>query len=135
MLNNVAIMGRLCADPELRKTAAGTSVTNARIAVERNYADQNGERETDFFDIIAWGGTADFLCTYFDKGRRIALNGRLQTRSWVDKNETKRVNVEIVAESIYFADSKPVESTPAESSYLPEKAEPAQAKGRRRKAA
>lgn len=133
MLNHLTIMGRLCAAPELRKTTAGTSVTNARIAVERDYADQNGERETDFFDIIAWRGTADFLCKYFDKGRKVVVNGRLQTRTWTDKNKNKRVSVEIVAESVYFADSKPAEA-PARS-YVPEEAEPAPDKGGKRKAA
>lgn len=80
MLNKVTIMGRLCALPELRKTASGISVCNARIAVERDYADGNGERETDFFDVVAWRGTADFLCGYFDKGRKVLVDGRLQAR-------------------------------------------------------
>lgn len=133
MLNKVTIMGRLCALPELRKTASGISVCNARIAVERDYADQNGERETDFFDVVAWRGTADFLCSYFDKGRKVLVDGRLQARNWVDKNKNKRVSVEIVAESIYFADSKPAEA-PA-NSYIPEEAGPAATKGSRRKAA
>ena len=133
MLNKVTIMGRLCALPELRKTASGISVCNARIAVERDYADQNGERETDFFDVVAWRGTADFLCSYFDRGRKVLVDGRLQAREWTDKNKNKRVSVEIVAESIYFADSKPAEA-PA-NSYIPEEAGPAATKGSRRKAA
>ena len=126
MLNHLTIMGRLCADPELRRTQNGTAVCNARIAVERDYADQSGERATDFYDVVAWRGTAEFLCGYFAKGRKVLLDGRLQTRSWTDKNDSKRVNVEIVAESVYFADSKPVENTFAE---------PAPAKSRGRKAA
>lgn len=113
MLNTVAIIGRLCATPELRHTPNGIAVCNARIAVERNYAGENGERETDFFDVVAWRGTAEFICGYFEKGRKIVLNGRLQTRTWTDKNDSKRVNVEIVAESAYFADSKPAENTEA----------------------
>lgn len=113
MLNNVTIMGRLCADPELRRTPNGIAVCNARIAVERNYAGEDGERETDFFDIVAWRGTAEFLCSYFTKGRKVVLDGRLQTRSWTDKNGNKRVSVEIVAESAYFADSKPAEDAEA----------------------
>lgn len=136
MLNKVTIMGRLCALPELRKTASGISVCNARIAVERDYADQNGERETDFFDVVAWRGTADFLCSYFDRGRKVLVDGRLQTRNWVDKNKNKRVSVEIVAESIYFADSKP--AAEKDYSYIPEAPEeagPAATKGRKRKAA
>ena len=110
MLNHLTIMGRLCADPELRRTQGGTAVCNARIAVERDYADQSGERATDFYDVVAWRGTAEFLCGYFAKGRKVLLDGRLQTRSWTDQEDRKRVNVEIVAESVYFADSKPAET-------------------------
>lgn len=128
MLNHLTIMGRLCADPELRHTQNGIAVCNARIAVERDYADQGGERATDFYDVVAWRGTAEFLCKYFEKGRKVVLNGRLQTRSWTDKGGNKRVSVEIVAESAYFADSKPTE-------YAPEEASEAPAKGRKRKAA
>lgn len=126
MLNQVTIMGRLCADPELRRTQSGTAVCNARIAVERDYADQNGERVTDFFDVAAWRGTAEFLCKYFPKGRKVVLDGRLQTRSWTDRDGNKRVTVEIVAESVYFADSRPVSSS---------ETEPAPANGGKSKAA
>ena len=126
MLNQVTIMGRLCADPELRHTQSGIAVCNARIAVERDYADQSGERQTDFFDVAAWRGTAEFLCKYFPKGRKVVLDGRLQTRSWTDREGHKRVTVEIVAESVYFADSRPVSA--------PE-AEPAPAKSGKSKAA
>ena len=107
MLNKVTIMGRLCADPELRRTQSGIAVCNARIAVERDFADQSGERATDFFDAVAWRGTAEFLCKYFEKGRKVLLDGRLQ---WTDRDGNKRVSVEIVAESVYFADSKPAEA-------------------------
>ena len=133
MLNKITIMGRLCADPELRYTQNGIAVCNTRIAVERNYADQDGERETDFFNVVAWRGAADFLCSYFAKGRKVLLDGRLQTREWTDRDGNKRLSVEIVAESVYFADSKPAEN-PA-SGYIPEEDEPAPAKGRKRKAA
>lgn len=119
MLNHLTIMGRLCADPELRRTQGGVAVCNARIAVERDYADQSGERATDFYDVVAWRGTAEFLCKYFEKGRRVVLDGRLQTRTWTDQEDHKRVNVEIVAESVYFADSKPAE-TSTENPYLPQ---------------
>lgn len=120
MLNQVTIMGRLCADPELRHTQSGTAVCNARIAVERDYADPSGERQTDFFDVCAWRGTAEFLSKYFPKGRKVVLDGRLQTRTWTDRDGNKRVTVEVVAESAYFADSRPVstpegESAPAKS--------------------
>lgn len=113
MLNRLVLMCRLCADPELRRTPGGTAVCNARIAVERDYPDQNGERVTDFYDVVAWRGTAEFLCKYFGKGRRFVLEGRLQTRTWTDKNDSKRVDVEIVAENVYFADSRPAEAAPA----------------------
>lgn len=128
MLNHLTIMGRLCGAPELRRTQNGVSVCNARIAVERDYADQSGERATDFYDVVAWRGTAEFLFNYFGKGRKVLLDGRLQTRTWTDKNDNNRVNVEIVAESVYFADSKP-----AENPYLPPASEPAPAKGSTRK--
>ena len=124
MLNKVTIMGRLCALPELRRTQSGIPVCNARIAVERDYPDQNGERATDFFDVVAWRGTAEFLCKYFEKGRKVVLDGRLQTRSWTDQEDRKRVNVEIVAENVYFADSKPAEAQEENTS-----------KGRKNKAA
>lgn len=107
MLNHVTIMGRLCADPELRYTNQGDiPVTSFRIAVERDYANQDGERETDFYDVTAWRGTAEIICEYFTKGRMIAIDGRLETRSWVDRDKNNRVSVGIVAESVYFADSK-----------------------------
>ncbi|MBD5170052.1 MAG: single-stranded DNA-binding protein [Oscillibacter sp.] len=107
MLNHVTIMGRLCADPELRYTNQGDiPVTSFRIAVERDYAGQGGERETDFYDVTAWRGTAEIICEYFSRGRMIAIDGRLETRSWVDRDKNNRVSVGIVAESVYFADSK-----------------------------
>lgn len=114
MLNNITIMGRLCSTPDLRITPNGVSVCNFRIAVERNYADESGERGTDFFDIVAWRGAAEFVCNYFSKGRKILLDGRLQTRPWLDKSGNKRIAVEIVAESVYFADSKPAEAEASE---------------------
>ena len=135
MLNHLTIMGRLCADPELRRTQGGVAVCNARIAVERDYADQSGERATDFYDVVAWRGTAEFLCGYFCKGRKVLLDGRLQTRSWTDKNNSKRVSVEIVAESVYFADSKPAEM-PTETTFAEDQPQAeTTTKGRKRKAA
>ena len=85
MLNHSPIMGRLVADPELRTTQNGIPVTSFRIAVERNYAGQDGERETDFFDVTAWRGTAEIVCEYFAKGRMIAIDGRLETQAWTDR--------------------------------------------------
>jgi single-strand DNA-binding protein len=112
MLNHLTIMGRLVADPELRTTQSGIPVTSFRIAVERNYANQDNERETDFFDVTAWRGTAEVVCKYFTKGRMVAIDGRLETQAWTDRDGNNRVSVGIVAESVYFADSKREESKP-----------------------
>lgn len=127
MLNHITIMGRLVADPELYTTQSGIPVTSFRIAVERNYAGQNGERETDFFDVTAWRGTAEIVCEYFAKGRMIAIDGRLETQAWTDRDGNNRVTVGIVAESVYFADSKREDSKP--------KGKGGSARGRGRKAA
>lgn len=106
MLNQVTMIGRLCADPELHTTQSGISVCSFRIAVKRDYGPKDGSRETDFFDATAWRGTAEFVSKYFTKGRMIAIDGRLQTQNWTDRDGRKRVSVEIVADSVYFADSK-----------------------------
>ena len=106
MLNSVCIMGRLTKDPELKSTQSGISVTSFSIAVDRSYKGPGGERETDFFDVVAWRSTADFVCSYFSKGRMAVIEGKLQARSWEDKNGAKRKTVEIVADSVYFGDSK-----------------------------
>ena len=97
MLNHIVMMGRLVADPELRYTQSNIPVTSFRIAVDRNYADQEGEVKTDFFDVTAWRGTAEIVCKYFTKGRMIAIDGRLETQSWVDRDNHNRVSVGIVA--------------------------------------
>ena len=112
MLNHLTIMGRLVADPELRNTQSGIPVASFRIAVERNYANQDNERETDFFDVTAWRGTAEVVCKYFSKGRMIAIDGRLETQAWTDREGNNRVSVGIVAESVYFADSRREEAKP-----------------------
>ena len=106
MLNKVNLMGRLVADPELRRTQSGIPVCSFRIAVDRNFLN-SGTRETDFFDIVAWRSSAEFVSRYFTKGRMAVVDGRLQTRSWTDWEGKNRVNVEVVAESVYFGDSKP----------------------------
>jgi single-strand DNA-binding protein len=104
-------MGRLVRDPELKTTPSGVSVCNCTIAVDRDFADKaTGDRETDFIDIIAWRGTADFLNKHFGKGRMVCVSGRLQIRSWTDKDGNKRKNAEVVADNVYFADSKPSSS-------------------------
>lgn len=112
MLNHVVLMGRLVADPELRQTPAGVSVTSFRIAVDRDYS-KDGERQADFIDIVAWRQTADFVARYFAKGRMIAVDGAIQTRNYKDKQGNKRTAVEVVADSVYFADSKPAGGVPA----------------------
>lgn len=110
MLNNVTLMGRLVADPELKTTPSGVSVTAFSIAVERNYAPQNAERETDFIDIVAWRNTAEFICKYFSKGSLIAIQGSIQTRTYEDKNGNKRKAVEVLANSVYFCGGKKTEA-------------------------
>lgn len=106
MLNHIVLMGRLTRDPELRYTASGLAVTSFTLAVDRDYAGQGGERETDFIDVVAWRGSAEFVCKYFSKGRMAVVSGRLQIRNWNDKDGNKRRSAEVVADSIYFGDSK-----------------------------
>lgn len=106
MLNVVAIMGRLVADPELRTTTQGNSVCSFRIACDRSYVQQGQERQADFIDIVAWRQQADFVSKYFQKGSMIAIDGSLQTRNYQDKNGNSRTAVEVVANNISFAGAK-----------------------------
>lgn len=106
MLNVVAIMGRLVADPELRTTPAGVNVCQFRIACDRNFARQGEQRQADFVDIVAWRAQADFVCKYFSKGSLIVINGRIQTRNYQDKNGNNRTAFAVVAENINFGGSK-----------------------------
>lgn len=106
MINNVVLMGRLTADPELKTTPNGTSVTSFSVAVERSYAPKGQERETDFINIVAWRHTAEFICRYFSKGSMIAIEGSIQTRKYQDKNGNNRVSVEVVANQVSFCGSK-----------------------------
>lgn len=106
MLNSIIIMGRLTADPELRTTSSGLSVTTFNVAVDRNFARAGEERKTDFFTVVAWRSQADFVSRYFRKGSMIAVQGSLQTRNYEDKNGNKRVAYEIVAEQVSFCGSK-----------------------------
>lgn len=106
MLNVVAIMGRLVADPELRTTPAGVNVCQFRIACDRNFARQGEQRQADFVDIVAWRAQADFVCKYFSKGSLIAINGRIQTRNYQDKNGNNRTAFAVVADNINFGGSK-----------------------------
>lgn len=107
MLNRIIIMGRLTRDPELRHTPAGTAVASFTLAVDRNVKDkQTGDRETDFIDVVAWRAAADFVARYFTKGRMAVVEGRLQLRDWIDQDGGKRRAAEVIANSIYFGDSK-----------------------------
>ena len=106
MLNKVFIMGRLTRDPELRRTQNGTPVTSFSLAVDRDFKSQGGEKETDFIDVEAWRSTAEFVAKYFTKGRMAVVEGRLQIRDWTDKDGNKRRTAEVVADNIYFGDSK-----------------------------
>lgn len=113
MLNFIVIMGRITRDPEIRRTESGTAVANFSVAVDRDFPSQDGSRETDFIDCVAWKHTADFVGKYFSKGKQIAVKGRLQIRSWTDKDGNKRRTAEIVADSVYFAGAKT--ESPAEA--------------------
>ena len=106
MLNKIILMGRLTRDPELRHTGNGTAVASFSLAVDRDYKSQSGERETDFIDIVAWRSTAEFVSKYFSKGRMAVVDGRLQIRDWTDKDGAKRRTAEVVADNVYFGDSK-----------------------------
>lgn len=120
MLNKITVMGRLTRDPELRRTNSGTAVTSFTIACERDFKADNGEREADFIECVAWRNTAEFVSKYFTKGRMAVVSGRLQTRTWTDKDGNKRKASEIVAESVYFGDSKREGLAPQSYSELPE---------------
>ena len=107
MLNHITIMGRLVRDPELRTTQSGTNVTSFTLAVDRDFKSrESGEKGTDFIDVVAWRQTAEFVCKYFTKGRMAIAEGRLQIREWKDKDGNNRRTAEVVAENVYFGDSK-----------------------------
>ena len=129
MLNKIFLMGRLTRDPELRRTPGGTPVTSFSLAVDRDFKDQNGEKETDFIDVVAWRNTAEFVSKYFTKGRMAVVDGRLQVRDYTDREGNKRRTAEVVADSVYFGDSKtdggqraasvPTYGAPAYGGYAP----------------
>ena len=107
MLNHIVIMGRLTRDPELRRTGSGVAVASFSLAVDRDFAPKDGgERETDFIDCVAWRQTGEFVSKYCAKGRMAVVSGRLQIRSWTDKDGNKRRTAEVVADNVYFGDSK-----------------------------
>lgn len=103
MLNHITLMGRICNDIELRRTNSGTAVASFTVAVDRDFSK---EKETDFIDIVVWSKTAEFVSKHFSKGRMAVVSGRLQIRSWTDKDGNKRRTAEVVADNIYFGDSK-----------------------------
>lgn len=107
MLNRITVMGRLTRDPELRRTQSGLPVCTFSIACQRDYKSADGERATDFIDVVAWRSTAEFVSCYFTKGRMAVVDGRLQLRDWTDRDGNNRRSAEIVANSVNFGDSKP----------------------------
>lgn len=106
-MNVVALIGRVVADPELRYTPSGLAVTTLRIAVDRRFKSQSGEKETDFFDVVAWRQSAEFAANYLTKGRLVGVNGSLQQQSWVQQDGQKRSKIQIVAESLQALDKAP----------------------------
>lgn len=112
MLNVVAIMGRLAADPQLRQTTTGKNIASFRIACDRGRRDANGQSQADWLDVVAWDRTAEFVCKYFQKGSLIAIDGRLQSRQYQDKNGNNRTAIEIVANNVNFAAPKSANAAP-----------------------
>ncbi|MBQ1545580.1 MAG: single-stranded DNA-binding protein [Clostridia bacterium] len=127
MLNCAVIMGRLTADPELRTTTSGVSVTSFTVAVDRNYQKAGTERQTDFINVVAWRQTAEFVSRYFHKGSMIAVQGSIQTRNYEDRNGNKRTAVEIVADNVSFTGSKAETGTGAPQGQAYTQAAPAAA--------
>ena len=116
MLNRIILIGRLTRDPDLRHTQSGIAVAAFTLAVDRDFGSKDGaEKQTDFIDIVAWKNTAEFVSRFFTKGRMAVVSGRLQMRSWEDRDGKKRVSAEVVADNVYFGDSKREEG----SSYSP----------------
>lgn len=115
MLNHITLQGRLCKDVELRRLDSGKAVASVSVACDRDFTKDGGERETDFIDIVAFGKTAEHMASYYSKGKMIIVSGRLQIRTWTDKEGNKRRNAEVVADSVYFGDSK--KSSDGNSTY------------------
>lgn len=111
-MNAVCLLGRLTADPELKRTASDIAVTNFDVAVDRTYQKEGQERQADFINIVAWRQTAEFICRYFRKGQRIALQGWLQSRSYTDRDGNKRTANEVVVDNAFFAESKKADDAP-----------------------
>ena len=125
MLNHIVIMGRLTRDPELRRTGSGAAVASFTVAVDRDFAAQGQEKETDFIDCVAWAQKGEFVAKYFSKGSMIVVSGRLQIRNWTDKDGNKRRSAEVVADNCYFGESKGrSEGRPAAQGGAPEYTNP-----------
>lgn len=125
-MNNICLLGRLTADPELRHTPSQVAVTSFTVAVDRSYTPKGQERQADFIPVVAWRQTAEFVCRYFHKGQRIALQGSLQSRSYTDKDGNKRTAYEVVADNVFFAESKNGGAAPAShyDNQVPQYSEP-----------
>ena len=124
MLNHITIMGRLTRDPELRRTGSSVAVTSFTVAVDRDFSSKD-EKETDFIDCVAWRQTGEFVSKYFTKGRMAVVSGRLQIRNWTDKDGNKRRSAEVVADNVYFGDSRRDDgNAPAPVPYTPPVEEP-----------
>ena len=120
MLNHIVLMGRLTKDPELRSTGTGTPVASFRLAVDRDFGNrETGEKQADFIDVVAWRHTAEFVSKYFSKGRMAVVSGRLQSRDWTDRDGNKRTSYEIVADNVYFGDSKNTAGGRDDNGYSP----------------
>ena len=122
MLNHIVLMGRITRDPELRRTGSGVAVTSFTIAVDRDFSSKDsGEKETDFIDCVAWRQTGEFVSKYFTKGRMAVVSGRLQIRSWTDKDGNKRRSAEVLVDNCYFGDSKnsTQSSEPSYTGFIP----------------
>ena len=119
MLNKVFMQGRLVADPELRHTPNGVAVASFRIAVDRDFKDKAGERQADFVNVITWRATAEFVSKFFSKGRMAIVEGKLQSRNYEDKDGNKRYAVEVIADNVYFGDSKKDQAAEKEPEFQP----------------
>lgn len=117
MLNHITIMGRLVRDPELRSTQSGTSVASFTVAVDRDYQPGGSEKQTDFIECVAWKGTGEFVSKYFRKGSMIVVAGRLQSRKWQDRDGNNRISWEVVADSVYFGESRKDGPNAAQATY------------------
>lgn len=124
MLNHITLQGRLCKDVELRRLPSGKAVASVSVACDRDFAKEGGEKETDFIDIVAFGKTAEHMESYYTKGRMIIVSGRLQIRGWTDKDGNKRRTAEVVADNVYFGDSKKDE--PSHTGFVKTTPAPAQ---------